>query len=448
MRNILYLFNLYLLLLPSAFSQIVLEQYVHEGLSNNQSIQQQRFALEKSIYALKEAKTLFLPQLSFQADYFLAGGGRTVDFPAGDLLNPVYESLNQLTNSNSFPQLENQSILLNPNNFYDTKFRTTMPLLNVEIEYNRRIKKEQVAMQQVVIDLYKRELAKEIQVAYFKYLQSMEAVKIYEATLDLVRENKRINESLFKNDKVNRTVVLRAENEITKFESLRENAQQDAHSGQAYFNFLLNKDLNTTIIIDKNYQKEASYLGDTSNIYQREELQQLKLAGSINQHLYNLSKSYSVPKLSAFIDLGSQGFDWNFDNQTRYYFLGASLKWDLFAGGRKRYQTSQAVLESKIIDAKTDYVASQLKLQFATAVNHFNASIYAYQAAISSFKTSEKYYADLLRLYKEGQALFIELLDAQNQLVQSKLQVNICLYDTYIKAVEVERANATFNLKN
>ena len=43
----------------------------------------------------------------------------------------------------------------------------------------------------------------------------------------------------------------------------------------------------------------------------------------------------------------------------------------------------------------------------------------------------------MFRLYKEGQALFIELLDAQNQLVTAKLQLNISLFDTWIKATEI-----------
>ena len=53
----------------------------------------------------------------------------------------------------------------------------------------------------------------------------------------------------------------------------------------------------------------------------------------------------------------------------------------------------------------------------------------------------------MFRLYKEGQALFIELLDAQNQLITAKLQLNISLFDTWIKASEIERANAGYSLK-
>lgn len=432
----------------TSFSQQILEQYIRDGWTNNQSIQQQGFVFEKSVYALKEAKSLFLPSITFMTDYFLAGGGRTVDFPAGDLLNPVYGSLNQLTNSNNFPQLNNQSILLNPNNFYDIKFRTALPLLNLEIEYNKRIKREQVAIQQLEINLFKRELAKEIKIAYLKYLQSIQAIKIYDIALDLVQESKRINESLFKNDKVNRTVVLRAENEITKFQATRENAIQNSNSAQAYFNFLLNRNLTDSISVDFNYQNAATFFGDSASISQREELKKLQIGSAINQHLTGLSKSYIVPKLNTFVDFGSQGFDWQFDNKTRYYFFGVSLKWDLFTSGRNHYKVKQAQLDNKIIQSQSDYFENQLQLQFTTSVNNFNASIFIYQAAVSAFATSQKFYTDILRLYKEGQALFIELLDAQNQLIQAELQVNISLYDTYIKAAEIERANASFNINN
>ena len=102
-------------------AQNILDKYVKEGLESNESIHQQKLLLDKSMYALKEAKALFLPDISFYGDYFLAGGGRTIDFPAGDLLNNAYSTLNQLTNTNNFPQLENESILLNPNNFYEER---------------------------------------------------------------------------------------------------------------------------------------------------------------------------------------------------------------------------------------------------------------------------------------------------------------------------------------
>jgi outer membrane protein TolC len=81
------------------------------------------------------------------------------------------------------------------------------------------------------------------------------------------------------------------------------------------------------------------------------------------------------------------------------------------------------------------------------ASNSFTAAVANYQAAVSQVDASEKYYADVLRLYKEGTVLFIELLDAQNQLVSAQLQANVSLYDTWIKQAEIERANAGLIIK-
>lgn len=57
-KNILTL--VCLLIGKASFGQSTLEQYIQEGLTKNQSVQQQQFAFEKSVYALKEAKSLFL----------------------------------------------------------------------------------------------------------------------------------------------------------------------------------------------------------------------------------------------------------------------------------------------------------------------------------------------------------------------------------------------------
>lgn len=431
----------------SAHAQPNLDAYVHEGLANNQSIKQQQFALQKSMYALREAKSLFLPSVSLNTTYTLAQGGRTVDIPIGDLLNGVYSTLNQLTQSSSFPQVENQSILLNPNNFYDAKFHVTWPLLNFEIEYNRRIKQNQVAFQQIEVDIYKRELVKEIKSAYFKYLQAAEAIKIYQSALTLVEENQRVNASLFKNDKVNRTAVIRSGNEVTKYQSLVEVARQNEESAKAYFNFLLNRDAREKILVDSTFQVPQSMLLPDTAVAQREELKKLVTAQAINEQVTGLSKSFIIPKVNTFIDLGSQGFDWEYNGKTRYYFFGVSMQWDLFSGGKNRHKIQQAETERKIIQSQTDYTERQLRLQLITTVNAYQAAWAQYQSAAAQQLSAEKYYADMLKLYKQGQVLFIELLDAQNQWVTAQLQTSISLFDTWTKWAEIERANASFALK-
>jgi len=441
MKKILTL--LLLLLVGNAYAQTHLEQYIRTGLSSNETIRQQQFLLDKSLWALKEAKSLFLPNVEFNGAYTLAGGGRTVDIPVGDLMNPVYKTLNQLTGTDNFPQVQNQSVLLNPNNFYDVKLHTTYPVINAEIAYNKKIRSQQYDLQKIETDIYKRELVKEIKIAYYNYLQATTAIGIYENALALVKENERINTSLFNNQKVNRTAVVRRNNEVTKITAQLNTAIKNRDNARDFFNFLINQPLTTPILIDSIVSIPDAHVADTA-VNKREELLKLNTAAAINKNLIGLANSYKIPKLNSFLDLGSQAFDFKVNDKSPYYFFGISLGWNIFSGGKNKYKVKQAEADAKVIASQTSNTEQQLRLQVNVASNEFNAALVNYNAAVSQAASSEKYYKDELRLYKEGIALYIELLDAQNQLVSAQLQANISLYDTLIKQAEIERANASF----
>jgi outer membrane protein TolC len=428
-------------------AQNKLNDYIREGLESNQSIKQQDFLLEKNVYALKEAKSMFLPSVSFSTTFTKADGGRTIDFPTGDLLNNVYSTLNQLTGTGAFPQLENQRIQLNPDNFYDAKFRTSLPLLNAELTYNKRIKGQQVELQKAAVLLYKRELVKEIKAAYYQYAKAINAEKIYESSLRLVEEGKRINKALFNNDKVNRSAVIRSNNEVSRINASLTSAKKTKESARYYFNFLLNRPLTDSIATDSITTLPELDMLLASDIKNREELVKLKIAGNINQNLTALSKSYLIPKVGTYLDLGSQAFNWRFNQQSRYYFLGISFQWDLFASGKNTYRIKQAIAEQHGIAAQTDYVSQQLLTELKVRQNEMQSAVAQYQAAQSQLKTAKTYYEDELKQYKEGVAIYIELLDAQNQLIFAQLDANIALFDTWIAQANIERANASFTIQ-
>ena len=443
-----------LLLLSSAIlaasiakAQGRLDEYIRQGLASNESIKQQNFVLEKNIYALKEAKSMFLPQVTFSTTYTKADGGRTIDFPTGDLLNGAYATLNRLTGSNSFPQLQNQRILLNPDNFYDAKFRTTLPILNAELIYNKRIKNQQVDLQKSEVLLYKRELVKEIKTAYYSYQKAVYATGIYESSLRLVEEGQRINTKLYDNSKVNRTVVLRSQNEVSRINASLIEAQKTAESARYYFNFLLNRPLTDSVLLDdiKTLPSRDQSLGNS--VDGREELSKLKIARDINGNLTGLARSYIIPKLGTFIDLGSQAFDWKFNNNSRYYLFGVSLEWNLFSSGKNNYRVKQALADREALTSQTDYVQQQLLTELKVQQASMQSAIAEYEAAQSQLKTSQTYYGDMLKLYKQGTAIYIELLDAQNQWIDAQLHANIALYETWIADAAIERANASFTIQ-
>ena len=439
---------LLVILIPSGLqAQTRLDEYIAQGLGSNQGIKEQGFLLKRNIYALQEAKSMFLPSVTFSTTYTKADGGRTIDFPTGDLFNAAYRTLNQLTGSNSFPQLENQSILLNPDNFYDAKFRTSLPLLNAELVYNKRIKSQQVALQKAAVLLYKRELVKEIKSAYYNYLKATNAISIYQSFLKLLQEGERVNRKLFENNKINRTAVIRSENEVSKINASLVSARKTEESARYYFNFLLNRPLTDAIITDGVPLLPAQDNLQLNDINGREELAKLEIASGINKNLTGLAKSYLIPKIGTSLDLGSQAFDWKFNQKSRYYLLGVSLEWNLFSSGRNSYKIKQAIASEQAIGAQTSQVSQQLLTELNVRKANLQSAAAQYQAAQSQLKTSQTYYNDMTKLYKEGMAIYIELLDAQNQWVDAQLQSNIALFDTWISFTAIERANASFNLQ-
>ena len=428
-------------------AQSIIDKYIREGLDNNESIKQQTFLLKKNLYALKEAQSLFFPTLTLSGAYNKADGGRTVDFPAGDILNPIYSTLNELTGSQTFPPIENMSIQLNPDNYYDAKIRLEMPVFNAELLYNRKIKRTTADMQETEILLYKRELVRDIKKAYYLYCQTSRTVEIRKNAIRVTNENLRINQSLFKNGKTNQTTVLRSENEVAKAEAASFSAVQAQKNSQSYFNFLLNKPFEAEIEME---EPEIAMLPDSANgsVENREEIQKLLFASDIKQLNKGLAKSFLFPKVNTFLDLGSQGFDWQVNDKTRYYMLGVSLQWSFSLGGRYIHKINEAKADIGAMQSQTNYIKEQLELQLRQAINTHADALNNYTSVKTQMEVAEKYFRDMEKLYKEGQALYIELLDAQTQYINTSVSLNIARYNVCIKQAEVERANASFNLNN
>ena len=453
MRPLKTIFLLLIASMSVSAQSDILNNYVQQGVANNESIHQQNFQLQKSMYALKQATGLFFPSLSLEANYIDAKGGRTIDVPIGDILNPVYQNLNQINSTlqpgaPKYPTLNNVSEQLNPSNFYDAYFKIAMPIVNAEIWYNRDIKKDQVKMQQNEVLIYKRELVKDIKLAYFNYLKAVRAITIYENALHMVKESERVNQKLVDNGKEVVYVLSRSKSEVSKIEAQLNEAQNTKKNAAAYFNFLINKPQDSEITIDETLLSNTLALPDDLSLTsdRREELAKLLLASKINNSVLDLNKASWIPKIGASIDLGSQASDFKFNSSSKYYLLGISFDWSLFSGLTDVYKVKQAKLEIDALDAQTKYVKSQLQLAASSAANSYISAKQNFISATDQENSASQYYGLMDKKYREGQALYIEYLDARNESTLASLQKSITYFDAWIRYTELERANASFNI--
>ncbi|MGJ1195765.1 TolC family protein [Sphingobacterium spiritivorum] len=434
----------------SSQAQEVLDIYVSEAFRNNIVLQQKDVSLEKAQYALKTAKSLFLPTVAFQGAYQTADGGRNIPLPLGDLLNPIYTTLNQLTQSSQFPVMENQSINFLPKNFYDAKIRTTMPIINTDLTYNKRISEQQVVLQQFEVVIYKRDLVKNIKTAYYNYQSALQAVDIYKSGLQLANEGLRVNEKLLEGGKGLPAYVLRSRSEVEQANAQLVAAEQQVLNARMYFNFLLNRNAETNIDADTDNKagldKVSILLADLSQSEKREELKAMDQVVEINRTALKMNKQYAVPKLAAFVDLGSQSEGFKFNNNTRYYMLGLQLDIPIFTAGRNDIKVRQSNLDLRNAELQVDLVTQQLNLATRTAQNNLKAVYQNYQSSLKQFEAASSYQRLIEKGYKAGTNTFIETIDARNQYTSAQLLVNINRYKVLAAMADLERETAAYSI--
>lgn len=428
----------------------VLDNYVEHALENNLVLQKKNIELQQAEYALKVAKGMFYPSLDLEADYTSAEGGRDIYLPLGDMLNPVYNTLNALTSSDMFPQLENERVNFLPHNFYDAKIRASVPIFNAEMIYNKKVKKQQLRLTEEEQDIYKRDLIEKVKSAYYDYLQAQEATDIYSSTLELAEEGKRVNESLLENGKGLPAYVLRSESEVAEVEAKITEAEQGVDNAKRYFNFLLNRDQESAIEVPDfkvDIENEVvKLLGETPAVSEREELKTVEEVIQLRENLHKLEKSVFYPSLNGFVDVGSQAENWNFDSQSQYYMIGLNLKVPIFAGNQNRNKIKSAELEVERAEIDKEILSQQLALSSRASQNELRAAYHNYLSSKKQMKAAKTYHRLIERGYKEGVNSYIETVDARSQLTQAQITLSINEFEMLSAKAKLERETATNEL--
>lgn len=435
----------------------VLVRYVEEGLKNNLALRQKEFSYRRSMAALKEARGMFLPALSIEARYSRAGGGRIIDLPIGDLMNPVYGTLNSLLQmlgqAQPFPtDLPNQRILFLREREQETKLRLVQPVFQPAIFYNYKIRGALAEIESLSRTAYGRQLVADIQTAYFNVLKTGQVVDLMLETRALLAEHVRVTESLFRNDKVTPAEVYRAKAELYAVDQEQADAEKNQVLAASYFNFLLNRPF--TAVIEKPESPlpvdgpvwtadEAESLA----VANREELKQLERAIGLMGSKTALSRSSFLPGITAVVDWGYWGEEYRFTEKDDYWMASVVASWNLFNGFQDRSRTDQAKMEQKEKRSELEAARNQVRMQAREAWENVRVARKSLTAAGERLLAARKSFELIDRKYREGLSPQIELLSARNMLTQAELNETVCEYDRRIRDAELEKVVAARPLR-
>ncbi len=429
----------------------LLAQYIREGLENNLALQQKNADYEKSLKALDEARSWFFPALSFNARYSLAEGGRTIEFPVGDMLNPVYNTLNYLTNTNLFPNIENQTFKFLRPHEQETKMELVQPLFNPDVLFNYKIRREMTGYWEADRNTYRRALVSDIKKAYYTYLKMIQIDKLVKSTRKVLEANIRLNEKLYKNQKITVDVVYRSRSELSRFEQNAAEARKNLEAARAYFNFLLNRPLNQQIVVPDSVPVTLVMpdpaQGKQLALQNREEIKQLDYGLRSADYRLKLNKNDRLPVVFAAVDYGIQGEKYAFDKAHDFTLASFVLHWDLFQGMQKKARISQSRIEMDKLQARQAELQQQIQLQVDNAWHSLVAARKAMHAAADEEIAAGKAFRLMSRKYELGMANYVEYLDSRTNMTSARLRNIIAKYDYLIELAEYERVTATYLMK-
>jgi len=421
----------------------LLDNYIQEGLQSNQALRQKKLDYASSLSALKEAKGLFMPDVSFNARFTVADGGRTIEFPVGDLMNPVYTTLNMLTASDRFPQIENEEFpFLRPTE-HETKVSLVQPIFSSEVIHNYRIRKQYTEIARIDIGRYERELVREITKAYYGYQKAYNLRGLADTTLSLVKENLRVSQRLFENDIVTIDAVYRSESELSQVEVQRAQAYHMVEASRAYFNFLLNRPLESPLeLIEIPPVQQTISLEEASEraLQNRDELQQIEQYLQLNQHVTSLHKGNNIPGLYGVVDYGFQGDKYSFTGEDDYVLASLVMKWNLFHGSANHQKVQQSRIEGEKLYELYGQTQQQIRME---VINHYYGMQTAYESVQSARKQSRsasRAYELIHRKYREGLSSLLELIDARTSLTGAVANSIIAQGDYFSRLADFEYA--------
>ena len=463
-RAILCLFGLALAHPVQASVETILSELIGEAERANLELVGYEAGVAGRLAVLDQARARFLPALDLAVRYSRADGGRQLEIPVGDLLNPVYSSLNSLLAASGqpapFQPIANQSIPLLREQEQETVLRLTQPLYDARIPAVARVAGYEYDAARHGYAALRARVRRDVQQAYYRWLGVVETRRILEASLESAGENLRVNDSLHRNGKVTRDRVLRAEVDVLELEQQLVAAGGGERIARHYVNLLRNTALEAPlpgIAVDdadvaRLRDQFAAAAGTAARdgaalqgaaVDRRAELRQLDAGLEAAGAAADVARAAFKPQLDFALNAGSQGEQFRFGEDDRFVLASLVLRFNFFRGGADQAALREARALSSQLRATRELAEQQVRLEVLDAVKDFQVAEASLLTAAKRVEAAAGAYQIIRRKRDLGQVPPVEFIDARRALTSAQISQNVSRLEALSALAAVEYAVGT-----
>lgn len=424
---------------PAAAQQNPLDALVHEGLEQNLGLTQERLVTDERNLDVTRARALFLPTAGVDARYSALSGVLDI----GDLVNPAYRALNQLTGTNAFPT----DLSITQPFKQDMRVRVTQPLFDASILANYSLARSLREIQHGRLGAAARDLAEGIELGYLQFASARQVAALYGSTLEVLRENLRVSERLVAAGSATPDAVSRARADLSETtQRLAEADQQRDAAGRA-LNQLLHRALDrpVEVIPDSALAFPLAPTLDEALARAhdaRDELREADFGIRAARAQTRLAEASFLPSVALAVDYGFQGDRLRFSGANDFTAVSVVVQWNLFNGGRDAARRRQGRLETERAQVAREDLETRIALQVRQA---YDAAVVAREAiptAGARLEAAARTFELVRRRYDEGLAPHLEFTQARADFTNAGLNQILTRYTYAARYVELERVAA------
>lgn len=416
-----------------------LDRLVAEALRANLGLAGERLAERSAAAEVREARGVYLPSLTVESRYSRLEGIPNV----GDLVNPAYAALNQLTGTSRFPT----NIDITLPQAQDSRLHLLQPLLNEEIRAGVAAAQARHDGQRLQLAAAARQVAADVQIAYLEFASARRVEDIYDATLHVVEENERVAERLVNAGRATPDALYRARAERGDVEQQLAEAREQRLAAVRSLNRILQRPLDAPpeAIPDSALDLPLEITADAAVAHAlaiREEIGAVDAAARTADAGRRAATAAWLPSVALDAEYGLQGRDLRLGRNTGYWMASVVVSWNLVNGGRDAAR--REALGFQVDRART----ARRDLEQAIALDVRNA----YDAAVTAragiatadvrLEAARRTFELVRRRYEEGVASSIELVDARTAMTSAELNRVLTAYRYAIRRVVLERLAA------
>jgi outer membrane protein TolC len=445
---------------PAGSIEVVVDGLVRDALAANLELDVAGAETALRLAALDQARARYLPALDFNARYSAAEGGRVIDFPVGDLLNPVYASLNQLTGQARFPMVANQQIPFMLHREQDTKVTLSQPLYDARIPAARDASAAQLDQASAARTALAGRIDRDMRTAYYRWLEARARRGILEATLELARANRRVNDSLYANGKITRDLVYRAEADVLEVEQSHLAADNGVRLAQSYVNLIRNapfdRPLPPAAVDDSDLERlcralahrvgqpslAAAALADAA-VDRRAELKELDATVAAAAAGERLARASFRPQLALAVDAGTTGEGYSVSAADRYVLASLVLRFSLYSGGADSAGVAAARATGREARAQRGLAEQRIRLEVEQSLDNLEVALASLATAAKRVEAARGAFRIAARKRDLGQINQAEFVDARRVLTDADLNQAVTRFGALESLAELEYALGT-----